>query len=118
MTVGTFSTAGDCSVDFVIPEISLTATCNHDFHVHTGTLGNYDMIIGRDLLASLGLDISSADDTIKSPRMHAELPMRPVDCDVTTSYHVEDTTGMQDDVDMMSRILDAKYTKADLEEIT
>ena len=37
---GTFSTVGHCSVDFVIPEISLTATINHKFHVHTGTLRN------------------------------------------------------------------------------
>ena len=62
-------------MDFTVPETSPTATIDHEFHVHTGTLGNCNVTIGGDPLTSLGLDISFANDTIKWPRMHVEPPM-------------------------------------------
>ena len=51
---GKFSTRGTISKQFKLSELSLSTIINYTLHV-TQSLGLYDIIIGRDLLKSLGL---------------------------------------------------------------
>ena len=41
---GNFVTKGTCKTQLQLPEMSPTATIHAKFHVHKGTLGNYDLI--------------------------------------------------------------------------
>jgi hypothetical protein len=53
---GKFQTNGKASAKFKLAELNPTAEIEHKFHVMS-TLGRYDMIIGRDLLKTMGLII-------------------------------------------------------------
>eukprot|EP00957_Ditylum_brightwellii_P170790 12999098-Ditylum_brightwellii.AAC.1 len=64
MTVaGKFNTASKVKTAFKLPELNSTAKIDYTFHV-APTLGMYDMIIGRDLLKSLGIILDHATETI------------------------------------------------------
>ena len=54
---GNFSTHGKCRVKLEFPEFNPMAEITQTIHV-TKTLGNYDLIIGQDLLHELEVDIS------------------------------------------------------------
>ena len=49
------------SVDFGLPEFSATKIVTWKCHVDKTTNGRYDMILGRDLLDALGLDINFSE---------------------------------------------------------
>ena len=115
---GNFVTRGTCKIQLQLPELSPTATIHTKFHVHTGTLGNYDLIIGRELLEELGIDILYSSQQVVWPTQYAELPMKPIDCTATESFFVQDPTNVQQlEVERMSSILDAKYSPANLEKV-
>ena len=97
---GTFSMSGRCRVKFILPEISLKVNISHEIHVHSGDLGAYNMILGRDLLSSLVLDTCFSDGTFKWPRMQVKILMKPYECTVKTLYHVEDPMTIQGNVDV------------------
>ena len=46
-----------------------------------------------------------------------EMPFKDGDATARESYHISDTDSMEDSVDRIKRILDAKYEKADLSKI-
>jgi hypothetical protein len=78
-------------------------------------MGAYDMIIGRDLLSFLGIDIRfSAQEVVWDGR---SMPFKPVDATVETYYHVEEAMAVQEAADRIKEILDAKYEAADLEKV-
>ena len=54
---GKFTTSKKENVDFFLTEFSATKIVTWKFHVKESTNGRYDMILGRDLLTVLGLDI-------------------------------------------------------------
>ncbi len=114
---GTFSTDCKTMVEFQLPELSTTVQLKHTMYVHNGALSNYQMIIGRDLLNHLGIDICYSDLTVKWPRMNAVLPMKPREAKINTHFHVHDSVRVDDEIQRMSRILDSKYAPADLHEI-
>ena len=64
-TAGTFITRKQAMINFKMSELSETALVNHKFNVHNSPLGQYDMIIGRDLSSHIGLDVCGSDLTIK-----------------------------------------------------
>ena len=78
-------------------------------------LGQYNMIIGRDLLHCIGIDILFSERTIKWN--HVSVPMKQVDSDVQTQFYVEDTAGIEDPAERLSKILGTKYAPADLNQI-
>ena len=114
---GTFATSGKCNVIFQLPELSPSADIQYNMHVFKGKIPNYDMIIGRDLLKILGIDPCFSDETIKWPKLHAEIPMKRIDATVETAFYVQEPAGLNQEVDRMSHILDAKYSKADLHQV-
>ena len=78
------------------------------------------MIIGRDLLTSLGLDVKGSDQTIKWD--DSVIPWRDMDSSIADIYTAEDLyytqPPMEQEVQRITEILDAKYKKADLRKIT
>ena len=52
-----FTTSKKVNVDFCLPEFSATKIVTCKCHVDDSTTGIYDMILGRDLLTALVLDL-------------------------------------------------------------
>jgi len=112
---GSFSTIARCALEFALPELSPSKVVKASVHVTQQRLGNYDMILGRDLLEELGLQMNFAEHTIRWG--DGEIPMKPTDATSETSFFVNDPSSISDEAERMSRILDAKYAKADLDEV-
>ena len=73
------------------------------------------MILGRDLLDRIGIDILFSERQIKWG--HVTAPMKAVGDDINTHFYIEDTTGIDDPTERLAKITDAKYSPADLNEI-
>jgi hypothetical protein len=61
---GTFQTNGMASVTFRLEELNDTAKVKYKFHIEK-ILGNYDVIIGRDLLSELGIITDFKNSTLE-----------------------------------------------------
>jgi hypothetical protein len=77
-------------------------------------MGAYDMIIGRDLLMDLGIDIRFSTNTVIWDTV--EIPMKSRDATVE-SFHLSDPEIIQEATARVQDILEAKYTAANLREI-
>ena len=117
-TAGMFETNKKVNLNFKMSELSETAIVNHQFNVSKSPLGQYDMIIGRDLANQIGLDTCGSDLTVKWPKMNAEIPYKPSKMGEQECYYIQDPDSLQGKTDRMSQILDAKYSKADIYKIT
>ena len=85
---GTFFTTATCQVDFLLPELSHTRSVKLKVHVTDKSMGTYSMILGRDILTELGIDILFSSRMIRWEG--AEVPMRPRDATVETSFFIDD----------------------------
>jgi hypothetical protein len=81
----------------------------------TKDLGNYDMIIGRDILQFLGINIQFSTQEVVWD--YASMLFKDFDATALDSYHIEDPDGLLKDTDRLKKILDAKYVPADLEKL-
>jgi hypothetical protein len=112
---GQISTIEKCKLRFALPEFFPTKSIKWEMHV--GTLENvrYDMIIGNDLLEYLKFDLKYSTATIEWDG--AEIPMRSRDSTIEDSYLINDSPSLQEAVERIKKILDAKYEPANLDEI-
>jgi hypothetical protein len=104
-------------VEFSLPELHTNRTIKKSFHVLDINLKNYDMIIGRDLITKIQLDVKGSDLSIKWD--DSAIPWRDVDSTYDDIYLAEDWHNYQpieQEMQQMTDILDAKYKKADLNE--
>ena len=84
-------------------------------HVTAPPMG-YNMIIGRDILELLGIDLQFSTNTIKWD--HAVIPMRPNQCTTRDSYQQTlKSPSLDKEFKRITEILDAKYEPADLPKI-
>ena len=113
---GEFKTQGHCKVLFQMPEFHESKTIQYDVHVTTQNMG-YDMIIGRDLLHELGITMTFAGSESSMTWNESTIPMKPMDAELKTSCHIQDSPSIAEATERLKRILDAKYEKADLEKI-
>ena len=113
-SAGVFATNQKVKVNFLIPDLHEKRLINHEFHV-AKDLGRYDMIIGRDLLSALQINIQFSDNSIHWDTSYC--PMKPIECTIEESYHINESSSVQEATDRMQRILDAKYEPADLDAI-
>ena len=111
---GNMTTDRKVKAQFTMPELNDKNVIQWDMHV-TKTMGAYDMIIGRDLLEFLGIDVRFSNLTIEWGT--SSIPFKDHDASVKDSYHVDDPTEIQGMTTRVKEILDAKYTAADLETI-
>ena len=61
---GKFMTLKNVNVDFCLTEFSGKQIVTWKFYVDKSTNGRYDMILGRDLLTSLGIDLNFTHNVI------------------------------------------------------
>ena len=75
---GTFNTTGKVNLEIQFLELSLsTAVVHMESHVHKGQLASYNMILGRNDLTELGIDIKFSTQSIEWPHMNVTIPMKP-----------------------------------------
>jgi hypothetical protein len=112
------ATAKTKKLEFSLPELHANRTIRKSFHIVSLDIKRYDMIIGRDLIMELGLDAKGCDLSIKWDDV--AIPWRDMDSTVEDIYLAENHFSrqpMEPEIKRMTDILDAKYTKANLEEI-
>ena len=97
-----------------MPELKTSAVVEVTLHV-TQMNGNYDMILGRDVLTQLGIVLDFEQQIVRWGDKIVK--MRPTDCTSETTYAIDDTADITAETDRMSKILDAKYRPANLEEV-
>ena len=61
---GNLMTSKKVNVDFCLPEFSATKIVTWKCHMDESTNGRYDMILGRDLLTALGLDLKFSENVL------------------------------------------------------
>ncbi len=81
----------------------------------TPTLGAYDLIIGRDLMEFLGIDIRFSTQEIEWD--NATVPFKDTDEIQKGLFHVDDPAVILEEHECIKKILDAKYKVADLEQV-
>jgi hypothetical protein len=114
-TVGTFSTHAKAKIQFSLNEFFKKRLIEHVAHV-AKDLSNYDMIISRDLLHELGIDVKFSTKTIEWDGV--SIPMKSVDATKEDSIcQLEDPPFNTAETERVKTILDAKYEKANLEEV-
>lgn len=111
---GELQTNKKCRAQFSLPELHDNKLLEWNLHV-TEKLGAYDMIIGRDIIQDLKLNISYENNTLQwGP---SEIPLKDGDATFEESYHINEPDVVESASDRLKSILDAKYEAADLKEI-
>ena len=108
---GNVTTGSMCNIEFSLPEFSPTATVSYKVHMSTQKTMflKYAMIMGRELMTELGLNICFSEMCVKWPTYHLEIPMKDSDCTPETSMYIADTAHIQMESERLSKIVDAKY---------
>ena len=114
-TAGTFLTHAKPKIQFSLSEFFNKRLMEHVAHV-ANDLSSYDMILGRDLLHELGIGIKFSTKTIEWDGV--SIPMKDVDVTKEDSIcQIEDPPFITAETERIKTILDAKYEKANLEEV-
>ena len=86
-------------MNFKLSELSETAIVTHQFNVSKASLGQCDMIIGRDLANHMGLDTCGSDLTVRWPKMNTEIPHEPSQMGEQECYYIQDPDSLQGETD-------------------
>ena len=97
-----------------IPELHSDRVIDWNFHV-TESLGAYDMIIGRDMMEFLGIDIRFSNHTIEWD--FANMPFKDSDETFEENHYAQDGPELDQETERIKKILDAKYVPANLHEV-
>ena len=112
---GQLTTNSSCKLLFCLAELNPSRIIEWTCQVNDSkSATNYDMIIGRDLLEELGINIKFSTGVIEWDE--AQLPMRSPNMTQEDVFLAESTEGHLAirAADRMKQILDAKYEKANL----
>ncbi len=119
---GTFETNGKCKLQFALPEFYKDRIVEHKAYIDTSAMKNsrYDMIIGRDLMIELGIDILFSESAIKWDTAYVPLK-NPEDIQgdklESLNTKIYEVNQVQTEMDRIKTILDAKYQPANLQEV-
>ena len=111
---GELSTTSRVKAQFTIPELQDKKLIEWNLHV-AEDMGAYDMIIGRDILSFLKIDIQFSNQTVVWEGR--EMPFKPIDASIETDYHIAEAMAVTEAADRIKSILDAKYVAADIEKV-
>jgi len=123
---GVFTTSTKCKIRFSLPEFFENRIIEWPVHVDDCTDSHrYDLIIGRDLLKELGMSLDFSQHIVTWD--NATITMKDV-ASVTqlhkndhNSFYWQDdsaeTEALKSSTERIKRILDAKYEKANLDEL-
>ena len=125
MKGGNFQTSKKCKTTFILKEFYENKSIEWNLHVDS-TPGphHYNMIIGHDVMGELGITLDFKDQmmtwddltiNMKDPELFPEL-FDPVN-DFFWSKDLYKTEVLQEASTHLQKILDAKYTPADLDEV-
>ena len=116
MAAGVLTNTTKTATSFSFPELHANKLINQSLHVVDLTIDRYDMIIGRDMIRFLGIDIHGSDMTIHWD--DADTPWRDID---STTHDVfalsQNNASFNSETKTMKRILDAKYSKANIKTV-
>jgi hypothetical protein len=93
---GQLNTNQMVKTQLTIPELQDDKLIEWSMYV-TEDLGNYDMIIGRDMLQFLGINIQFSTQEVVWD--YATMPFKDFDATAMDSYHIEDPDGLLEDTD-------------------
>ena len=115
---GTFVTSRKCKVELVLPELHRDKHITWMMHIDESDMlsSKYDIIIGRDLLKAVGIDLMFSTQEIHWA--NATAPMRSTEIMSADNLDmVEDTILEQEivDEDVIQRMTETKYSPADLQ---
>jgi len=111
---GDMRTSQKVNAQFAMPELHHDHLIEWNMHV-TKSLGPYDVILGRDILKFLKIDLRFSDEIIKWDG--AEMPFEDGDASTKEAHCVADSDPVEDAAHRVKRILDAKCDQADVEKI-
>jgi Retroviral aspartyl protease len=111
---GDLHTNSQVKGQFTIPELQDKKLIEWDLHM-ADNMGVYDMIIGRDILSFLKINILFSDQLVvwKGSKM----PFKPVKASVTTDYYIAKSMAVEEHTNRIKKILDAKYSATDLKKV-
>ena len=114
---GEMTTTQKCGIQFMMPELSNSQRVTWDVHVMPDQLNaNYDMIIGRDLLRELDIQMSFAEDVIRMGT--AQIPMRPPRSTAEDAFFSHISEKADEELNSKyEKLLDNDYHKADLPDL-
>ena len=116
MAAGVLTTNTKIATNFSFPELHANKLINQSLRVVDPNIDRYDMIIGCDLIRSLGTDIHGADVTIHWD--DAAIPWRDIDSTTSNVFAIsQHNTPFNSETKRMKHILNANYSKADIETI-
>ena len=107
---GTFHTTKTAKIQFALPEFHDTAVIEHKVYV-AKDLGQYDIIVGGDVLKAIGMDIKYSNMTMSWSGI--ERPMKSIDAQLDV-FGIEESASVKQATQRLTSILDAHYEAADL----
>ena len=111
---GTFKTTRLAEIKLKFPELSDSAEINVNCHV-TKQKSNYDLILGREILRKLGINLNFLNNTTKWN--DTSIPMKPVHNSTRTHFAISDSKRIASETKRIKKILDAKYEKPDINKL-
>ena len=115
---GLVETSTKTKATFSLPELHANREVTKSLHIVDTGLSRYKMIIGRDLITKLGLDVRGSDLSISWDE--GAIPWRDMDTtEAADAFLTVDQSPQpfKREVNRMTGILEAKYKKADLKKI-
>ena len=88
---GVLTTTEQVNVNLTLPELHEKQMITWKMHVTKSNL-NYDMIIERDLLSKLGMDIMCSKCHVEWD--HKTVPFKPRDADLNTDFYQSDSVAV------------------------
>jgi len=111
---GTLLTTETCTCVFALPEFHRDRAIQWDMYL-AKDLGAFDMIIGRDILSDLGVKFDFTKHTMEWDG--ATIAMRAGEVEHPQVYFTEEPEAVHEAAERLKDILDAKYEKADLDQV-
>ena len=112
-SAGVHTTNTKTETSFSFPELHANKLINQSLHIVDLNTDCYDMVIGRNLIRYLGIDIHGSDMTIHWD--NAAIPWRNIYSTTNDVFALsQHNAPFNSETKRMKRILDAKYFEADI----